>query len=165
PGFDVLDELESDLAFEERWDDLLEALLADPDPAEGPIAGGATLVQLCELEDIGLTKSFRRVAVDCHEYCGLVQQRAARTTPGPWEPDVAGLASAAEAVCGVDVPPGDRQEHCLAKLAEHVAKLRQATTMIDRLRAAVAIEQLLKNPNRTGSKANWKRYSSEAALD
>jgi ATP-dependent helicase/nuclease subunit A len=49
PGFSVLDELESGLAFEEQWDDLLDGLLDDPDPAEGMIGGGRAFVELDEL--------------------------------------------------------------------------------------------------------------------
>ena len=40
PGFAVLDELESGLAFEEQWDDLLDRLLDEPDPPGGMIDGG-----------------------------------------------------------------------------------------------------------------------------
>src|SRR4029453_11131728 len=59
PGFGVLDELESGLAFEERWEDLLERLLEHPHPAGGALAGGIDLVQLCDFDDFGLHKTFR----------------------------------------------------------------------------------------------------------
>ena len=43
PGFGVLDELDSNLRFDDEWSDLLDQLLRDPDPAT-PLDGGRTLV-------------------------------------------------------------------------------------------------------------------------
>ena len=42
PGFRVLDELESHLAFEERWSALLDQILDDPEPPGGMVEGGST---------------------------------------------------------------------------------------------------------------------------
>ena len=50
PGFTVLDELESQLALDERWEDLLDSLLDDPDHEIGPGLSAAGFVQLCDWE-------------------------------------------------------------------------------------------------------------------
>src|SRR5690606_28364683 len=62
PGFTVLDELESHLAFEERWETLLDGLLDDPDPPGGAVAGGSALIELCQLDRFDLHRGGRRVA-------------------------------------------------------------------------------------------------------
>ena len=64
PGFTVLDELESGLAFEEQWNDLLDQLLDDAEPAAGLIAGGRAFVELCEFDGFGVDKGARRMADD-----------------------------------------------------------------------------------------------------
>ena len=46
PGFRVLDELESHLAFEERWSSLLDHILDDAEPVGGIVQGGSALIEL-----------------------------------------------------------------------------------------------------------------------
>ncbi len=81
PGFAVLDELESGLAFEEQWDDLLDRLLDDPDPPGGMIEGGRAFVELCEFDGFGIDKGARRMAEDFRANWDLVDDRVDLPTP------------------------------------------------------------------------------------
>ena len=83
PGFTVLDELESGLAFEEQWNDLLDVLLDDPEPAAGLIAGGRAFVELCEFDGFGVDKGARRMADDFRSNWDLVHDRVELSDPGP----------------------------------------------------------------------------------
>ena len=83
PGFSVLDELESGLAFEEQWDDLLDRLLDDPDPPGGMIDGGRAFVELCEFDGFGINKGARRIADDFRANWDLVDDRVDLADPGP----------------------------------------------------------------------------------
>ena len=88
PGFRVLDELESALAFEEQWDDLLDRLLDDPHPPGGTIDGGRTLVELCEFDNFGIERGMRRIAEDFRANWDLVDDRVSLDDPGPLELDL-----------------------------------------------------------------------------
>ena len=92
PGFRVLDELESALAFEEQWGDLLDRLLDDPHPPGGPIDGGRTLVELCEFDNFGLERGMRRMAEDFRANWDLVDERVSLDDPGPLALDLTDLA-------------------------------------------------------------------------
>jgi len=165
PGFTVLDELESNLAFEERWDDLLEHLLAEPYPEAGPIAGGVEFVQLCDFDTFGLRRGLRRVAIGFHENWDLVEARVDATAPAEWTPDITALAGRAAEVCGTTTPPDDRQAGRLSEIAATIETMRSDPTTIGRLQRAATIADRLKNPARIGSKAKWKSHGGASALD
>ena len=165
PGFSVLDELESGLAFEERWEDLLERLLEHPHPAGGVLQGGIELVQLCDFDDFGLHKTFRRVAVGFHDNWDLVEARVDTAEPVPWTIDITRLTALVEAASQVATPPDDTQAGCVDALGVWAAKLQSEATTIERLMTCAAIAKRFANANRTGNKANWRSYGGDAALD
>ena len=86
PGFGVLDELESQLALDERWEDLLDELLDDADREVAPGLPAAELVQLCDVADV------RRDGGPAPRRRGLPGQlgprraSASRSTPPPVRP-------------------------------------------------------------------------------
>ena len=165
PGFGVLDELESGLAFEERWEDLLERLLEHPHPAGGVLEGGIELVQLCDFDDFGLHKTFRRVAVGFHENWDLVEARVDTAEPPAWTVDVTRLTALVEAATQVITPPDDSQAGCVEELRVWAAELRSETTTIEQLATCAAIAKRFAKAGRIGNKANWRGYGGDAALE
>ena len=116
PGFTVLDELESGLAFEERWNDLLDHLLDEAEPAGGLIDGGRAFVELCEFDGYGVNKGARRMADDFRSNWDLVSDRVELTDPGPLALDTSALASLAEQIRSTPVPADDKQVDIVAEL-------------------------------------------------
>ncbi len=165
PGFQVLDELESNLAFEERWDDLLDDLLSQAQPDEGPVAGGATFVQLCNFGGFGLHKGVRRVAEAFHDNWDLVDERVDRDDPGTWEPRFDHVIEAAEAVCASDVPDDDKQADRLIAVRERLEILSAQATLLGTLTALDDLGNECRKGIKAGNKTNWKRHSSTDDLD
>jgi ATP-dependent helicase/nuclease subunit A len=106
PGFSVLDELESALAFEEQWDDLLDRLLDEPDPPGGMIDGGRAFVELCEFDGFGINKGARRMADDFRANWDLVDDRVDLADPGPLRLDIAPLLAIAVSETGLTASDG-----------------------------------------------------------
>ncbi len=166
PGFTVLDELESNIAFDERWEDLLEQLLADAAPAAGPVDGGVEFVQLLEFEQFGIRSTFRRVAIDFHANWDLVASRVDRDAPVRWQPDLTRLAALVRHAIDVgDIPPDDTQAGTLAELRQVEPALTTEPTMIGKLQHAEWLHKRLAKAGKSGSKAKWKHYGGDAALD
>jgi ATP-dependent helicase/nuclease subunit A len=165
PGFAVLDELESNLAFEERWEDLLERLLEVPHPAGGPLDGGVELVQLCDFDDFKLHKTFRRVAVGFHENWDLVEARVDRSAPPPWHIDTARLSGLVDDLTGIATPPDDTQASVIAEAGEWSVRLQASTTTIERLGLCTTIAKRFGNPGRLGNKQHWRSYGGDVALE
>lgn len=164
PGFGVLDELESNLAYEDRWSDLLERLLADPAPAGGAVDGGAELIQLLEFDGFGLRKGFRRVAVGFHQNWDLVASRVDTSPPLPFAPSTSRLLGLIAGVLDVTCPPDDKQAHLQAELRTVTADLRAFDDTVAALPAVDAVARLLNNPGRIGNKNNWKSFGGADAL-
>jgi len=159
PGFSVLDELESGLAFDEAWEELLDRLLDDPDPPGGLTAGGRTLVELCEFDGFGVARGVRRVAEDFRANWDLVADRVDMSDPGPLVVDVAPLIARAEAISSSAVPPDDQQARTVAELSALVAELAGASSLRTRLQVLAELDRkyghwgtLKKLP---GSRAKW----------
>jgi ATP-dependent helicase/nuclease subunit A len=157
PGFAVLDELESNLAFEERWEDLLDDLLSVPEPAEGPVAGGSTFVQVCRFRNFGLQKAFRRIAADFHSNWDLVAERVSLDPPADWYPSVTALVNALDAICHSDCPDGDRQTAVVGDARAAMASLTAGQSLISLLNGAEEAEKVCTRGVKAGNKANWKR--------
>lgn len=116
PGFTVLDELESGLAFEEQWNDLLDELLDDAEPTAGLIAGGRAFVELCEFDGFGVDRGTRRMADDFRSNWDLVQDRVDLSDPGPLDLDLSAIVELVEKVAATPIPDDDKQIDTVAEL-------------------------------------------------
>ncbi len=141
PGFSVLDELESSLAFEEQWDDLLDRLLDDPDPPGGTIEGGRTFVELCEFDGFGVDKGARRLADDFRANWDLVHDRVDLADPGPLVIDLAPLLAVGAAIAATPVPADDTQTETTRDIALLVDGLVSADSLRVRLEMIVELDR------------------------
>ena len=139
PGFTVLDELESGLAFEEQWNDLLDALLDDAEPAGGLIAGGRAFVELCEFDGFGVDKGARRMAEDFRANWDLVHDRVDLSDPGPLDLDVATIAALADHIGSTPIPHDDTQVATVAELVALASGL-SSQSLRTRLEAVWALD-------------------------
>jgi ATP-dependent helicase/nuclease subunit A len=165
PGFAVLDELESNLAFDERWSDFVDALLADPDPSGGPLAGGAELAQLCDFDGFGIDRGLRRVADDFRANWDLVVERVCLDEPAALVLDVDAVVVAGRALAAVTAPDGDRQAEQLAEIAIAVERVAAAHDLRGRLVGLGELARLAERSARAGNRRFWAATSSEADLD
>ena len=163
PGFTVLDELESHLAFEERWETLLDGLLDDPTPEGGAVQGGSALIELCLLDNFNLHRGGRRVATSFHENWDLVEARVDRSDPEPWVFDDRPFLLRVAELCDTPVPPEDGQADRLAELRQLVAAGAQAETLGSRIGVVDQLEDRLRKTKRTGSKTKWKQPAFDPA--
>ena len=155
PGFRVLDELESQLAFEERWSSLLDQILDDPEPAGGILEGGSALIELCSLDNFGLTSGARRVATGFHDNWDLVESRVDRSDPPPWRFDPGNFADEVLAVCDTQVPDDDAQHERLDDLRTAALQLRGADRLGDQIAMVDHIRDRCTKVKKTGSKVKW----------
>jgi ATP-dependent helicase/nuclease subunit A len=165
PGFGVLDELESNIAFEERWEDLLERLLEHPHPAGGALEGGVDLVELCDFDGFGLHKTFRRVAMGFHENWDLVEARVEIGEPPAWTAAIAGLTALIDHAATVTAPPDDTQAACIADLHRWSAVLHADPTTIERLTVCVEINKAFRSAAGKGNRAKWGGFGGAEALE
>ncbi len=165
PGFTVRDELESDLAFRERWDDLLDQLLEDPDPPAGAIDGGSEFVQLCEFDGFGVQRGVRRVAEDFQANWDLVDERVDLSVPPRFALDTEPFRVAAERLCAHDAPDVDSQFDVLTAIADLSRVLAPGNSIRTRLDAVVHIVARCHKAGRAGNKTKWKAHGGSAALD
>ena len=164
PGFDVLDELESGLAFDEQWEELLDRLLGDPDPPGGPCAGGRSFVELCEFDGFSIKHSVRRVAEDFRANWDLVDQRVDRTDPGPLRLDHDAVARVTSELITTPVPGDDLQAEHLVTLRADLDRLTRATSLRGRLEAIEQLGAHARRAGRQGAQAKWKSHGGKDAL-
>ncbi len=139
PGFTVLDELQSGLAFEEQWNDLLDRLLDEADPAVGLIGGGRAFVELCEFDGFGVNKGARRMADDFRANWDLVSDRVDLSDPGPLRLDTAELGRLVARIASTEVPADDKQADIIAELVALAGGL-QSESLRTRLEALAALD-------------------------
>ena len=163
PGFTVLDELESHLAFEERWEALLDGLLDDPSPPGGAVEGGSALIELCQLDNFNLHRGGRRVATSFHENWDLVEARVDCSDPGPWVFDDRPFLLRVAELCDTRVPSEDGQAEKLAELRSLVERGAAAETLGGRIAVVHRLEDRLRKTKRTGAKRNWTQLSFDPA--
>ncbi len=160
PGFSVLDELESGLAFEEQWDDLLDRLLDDPDPAGGLIGGGRALVELCEFDGFGLDKGARRLAEDFRANWDLVHDRVDLTDPGPLRVDLDPVIAIGRLIAATPVPGDDTQAGLTADIGAIVDQLASTDSVRTRLEIIAELDRRFGHwgdlKQRPGAKGKWK---------
>ena len=158
PGFTVLDELESGLAFEEQWNDLLDELLDDAEPAAGLIAGGRAFVELCEFDRFGVDRGARRMAEDFRSNWDLVHDRVELDDPGPLELDTAEILRLAEQIAATPIPDDDKQVETVAELVALADGLR-SESLRTRLEALWALDDKFgkwdERRSFPGAKAKW----------
>ncbi len=167
PGFSVLDELESNLAFDERWEDLLDDLLSEAEPERGLIAGGRQFVELCEFDRFNIKRILRGIAEDFAANWDLVDERVSPDDPGPLALDLAAVVGPVRQMAAVVVPPDDSQAQHLAEMAEIVERLEQLDAD-DGIRLPLELLAELKRPaskaRRGGRKTSWKNFGGDDAL-
>ena len=160
PGFSVLDELESGLAFEEQWDDLLDRLLDDPDPAGGLIEGGRALVELCEFDGFGLDKGARRMAEDFRANWDLVHDRVDLTDPGPLRVDLDPVIAIGRLIAATPVAVDDTQAGLTADIGAIVDQLSSTDSVRTRLELIADVDRRFGHwgdlKQRPGAKGKWK---------
>ncbi len=160
PGFSVLDELESGLAFEERWDDLLDRLLDDPDPPGGLIEGGRALVELCEFDGFGLDKGARRMAEDFRSNWDLVHDRVDLADPGPLRIDLDPVIAIGRLITATPVPGDDTQAGLTAEIGAFVDQLASTDSVRTRLEVVAELDRRFGHwgdlKQRPGAKGKWK---------
>ncbi len=139
PGFRVLDELESALAFEEQWNDLLDTLLDDAEPAGGLIAGGRAFVELCEFDGFGVNKGARRVADDFRSNWDLVSDRVDLADPGPLDVDTSEVSALVARIESTAIPADDKQVDTVAEVVALASGL-QSASLRTRLEAIAALD-------------------------
>ena len=162
PGFTVLDELESQLALDERWQDLLDELLDDAAREVAPGLSAAELVQLCQWGSFGGTRGLRRIVEDFQANWDLVEDRVHLDSPPRPETDVDSVLEQARHLVARAVPPGDGQEALVERLAEAADRLARAGGVGDVLRGLDAVKTALKGINRCGNRVNWKQLGVAA---
>ena len=168
PGFSVLDELESGLAFEERWNDLLDRLLDEAEPAGGLIDGGRGFVELCEFDGFGVNKGARRMADDFRSNWDLVSDRVELADPGPLELATSALADLADRIRSTPIPSDDKQVDTVAGLVTLSAGLH-SESLRTRLEAIAALDDKYghwsERKTLPGSKAKWTAAYGDAGND
>ena len=160
PGFSVLDELESGLAFEEQWDDLLDRLLDDPDPPGGLIEGGRALVELCEFDGFGLDRGARRMAEDFRANWDLVHDRVDLADPGPLRVDLDPLIATGRLIATTPVPGDDTQAGLVTDIGAIVDQLASTDSIRTRLELVAELDRRFGHwgdlKQRPGAKGKWK---------
>ena len=160
PGFTVLDELESQLALDERWDDLLDSLLDDPDHEIGPGLSAAGFVQLCDWERFEVLRGLLRVVQDFQANWDLVETWVDTAAP-PLPPlGARDLADRAAAIGCTPTPPGDRQEAVLQRLCAAANDLTRADDVGATLAGLEAVSAAL--APKAGNRQNWRTLGVEA---
>ena len=154
PGFTVLDELESQLALDERWDDLLDSLLDDPDHEIGPGLSAAGFVQLCDWERFQVLRGLLRVVQDFQANWDLVETWVDTSAPRGRRSEPADLADQAAVIGCTPTPPGDKQEDVLQRLCAAANDLARADDLGATLAGFEAVRRAL--APRYGDRKKWQ---------
>jgi ATP-dependent helicase/nuclease subunit A len=160
PGFSVLDELESQLALEERWEGLLDDLLDDAEQLVAPELSAAAFVQLCEWERFQVIRGLLRVVQDFQANWDLVETLVDPVAPARPPIGADDLADRAGEIAASPVPPGDTQEDVLQRLATAADGLARADDVGATLAGLDAVRATL-SP-RLGNKQNWRLLGTDA---
>ncbi|MGI9051728.1 MAG: UvrD-helicase domain-containing protein [Ilumatobacteraceae bacterium] len=162
PGFVVLDELESRLAVDERWEDLLDELLDDPRREVAPGLLAPEAVQLLHWNKFKGTDGLRRIIDDFQANWDLVEARVDLHLPSrPARVDLDWLAHVRD-VAATPVPHGDRQATSTAALGAAVEHLAGGLDIATTLNGLDDICTAIRNPARCGDKTKWRAFGASA---
>jgi ATP-dependent helicase/nuclease subunit A len=165
PGFGVLDELESNLRFDDEWSELLDQLLAEADPAGGIVEGGTTLVDLCMFENFGIESGLRKVASDFRYNWDLVEAHVERESPAALVINFDRVLGLVRELAAHSTPPDDKQAEYTANIADAAAQLERTDQLASQLSQLALIEKLATTASKGGNKAKWKHFGGVEALD
>jgi ATP-dependent helicase/nuclease subunit A len=160
PGFTVLDELESQLGLDERWEALLDDLLDDPDRHVAPDLTAAGFVQLCEWERFQVVRGLFRVVQDFQANWDLVDTWVDPTPPPRPPVGAVDLADRAREIAGTPVPAGDTQEGVVQRLGDAADVLARADEIGSTLAGLEAARAAL--APKLGNKQNWRAIGPDA---
>ncbi len=160
PGFTVLDELESQLALDERWEGLLDDLLDDADQLVAPELSAAAFVQLCEWERFQVIRGLLRVVQDFQANWDLVDTLVDPVPPARPPDGAADLAARAHEIAATPVPSGDTQEEVLQRVAAAADLLARAGDVGGTLAGLETVRGAL-SP-RLGNKQKWRLLGTDA---
>ncbi|MFV0306491.1 MAG: UvrD-helicase domain-containing protein [Desertimonas sp.] len=155
PGFDVLDELESQLAFDDRWQDLLDELLDDADLEVAPGLSARDLAVLFGWAKFGGMTGLRSIAEDFQANWDLVAERVALAPPARPALDLDAVVADARSIGATLVPDGDGQQTYVANIAEAGAALAAVAGTIHEIEALEQLRARTAKPKRVGAKKNW----------
>ncbi len=156
PGFTVLDELESQLAFDERWEDLLDSVLDDAEREVAPDLRAAELVQLLGWRKFGVTRGLRQVTTDFQANWDLVEQRVELAAPSRPTISPAALVTRARAIAATPTPIDDRQGERVALVGQLADEVESAGDLGVRLAALDELGRVARGSIKAGNKNNWK---------
>ncbi|HZQ29113.1 MAG TPA: UvrD-helicase domain-containing protein [Acidimicrobiales bacterium] len=149
PSFDVLDEVEAALAFEERWAEFLDALLDDPAYETTFLWGFATGLDLRRLQELALAMA------DHHDRLDLAATGPATTAP-PAGPLHRGALITALQTAAAFLPECTADDDLLAG---HLARLPGVATRLAGARTDVEFLHLVDNlptlSSGKGRQENW----------
>ncbi len=164
PGFRVLDALESDMHFDEEWEEFLDDLLDDPEPPGGIVEGGSALVDLVEFDKLSFQRDLKEVAKAFRWNWDLVDARVDLASPPPFELDLSDLVTEMRSICTTPVPPDDTQAARLDQIGAFADRMGQTSGLLPALRALDEAAGKLSSGRTTGNKAKWREHGGEEAL-
>ncbi|MET0145745.1 MAG: UvrD-helicase domain-containing protein, partial [Ilumatobacteraceae bacterium] len=163
PGFGVLDELESQLALDERWEDLLEELLDDADREVVAGLPASTFVQLISWGTFGHIKGLRQIVEDFQANWDLVDARVALDAPvSPGGCD--DVLRCVDEVVASSVPEGDGQDDLLTGLRTLASRMRATDDLATMLHGLASIRDRASKAGRIGNQGNWRVHGGKEAL-
>jgi ATP-dependent helicase/nuclease subunit A len=160
PGFTVLDELESQLALDERWEDLLDSVLDDARREVAPGLLAAELVQLLEWRGFGVSRGLRTVSQEFQANWDLVEQRV-HLDPPPRPGSPSAVVAAARSIAATWTPPDDTQTGHVARigaLGDELARARDLGAALDVLEA---LRKEAATASGRGAMTHWRGRGDE----
>ncbi|HEX6312391.1 MAG TPA: UvrD-helicase domain-containing protein [Acidimicrobiia bacterium] len=147
PRFEVVDDVEAAIAFDQRWSECVDALMNDPALEQTLLTAFALGLRV---EDL------REIAWSLHQHHDRLHDTtvdALALPPVDVEPVLVSLNAALD-LAAECVDDGDALAGLLEHVAGDVAALEAAGDDLDRLDLLAAMPPL--KPNRTGNRSNWR---------
>lgn len=148
PRFDVLDEVQSATAFQERFTDFIEKLLDDP--------ASTRLVELCQFDGFNVERDVRQMADDFQANWDLVDERVDPDPPAPTAIDVDKFVGLCRDIASFDAPPGDTQQARIAEASSIAEALAASTTLGEQL---LLLDSMRAWKPNGGDATKWRRHT------